>query len=169
MTDLRYNSALILAYCELSPFVLRPMIHVLKLWLASHDLNDPAGRHGRRSMSSYCLTLMAVAYLQHIDVLPNLQENVQVPASADPTNRRLTSTIWLSWGRKQGEMAHISFDRRAPEGWTSAAPGITAAEAVKGFFKYFSGLGNRTFRPTTQIVSVLNGGISNRRNPPARE
>ncbi|KLT42034.1 hypothetical protein CC85DRAFT_319265 [Cutaneotrichosporon oleaginosum] len=163
-----YNSALILAYCEISPFVLRPMIHTLKLWLQVHNLNDPSGQTGLRSMSSYCLTLMSIAYLQHIGALPNLQAGVVVPTSADP---RIASkdSIWLSWGKEQGDIAHVWFKRRPPPGWQPRRPSLTAAEAVRGFFQYFSLLGHDQsyFNPNSQIVSILNGGISSRRNPVA--
>lgn len=143
------------------------MIHTLKLWLESHNLNSPSGAKGPRTMSSYCLTLMAIAYLQHIGVLPNLQADVEVPPSADPRNTGLPNTVWLSWGKEQGDIAHIWFERRAPAGWTSASPNITAAEAVRGFFKFFSQLGAGSFRPDAQIVSLLNGGVSSRRHPQA--
>ncbi|GMK53949.1 hypothetical protein CspeluHIS016_0105350 [Cutaneotrichosporon spelunceum] len=154
-----YNSILILAYCEISPFVLRPMIHVLKLWLELHDLNDPAGNKGPRTMSSYCLTLMAIAYLQHLAVLPNLQSGVQGPASADPSYRGLKNTVWVSWGKEKGDAAHIWFERRPPAGWASAQPRLTAAEAVRGFFKFFSKARWGSFDPNTQFISVLNGGF----------
>ncbi|BEI90831.1 uncharacterized protein CcaverHIS019_0309010 [Cutaneotrichosporon cavernicola] len=166
-----YNSCLILAYCELSPFVLRPMIHVLKLWLESHNLNDPSGVKGLRTMSSYCITLMAIAYLQHIAVLPNLQSAVEVPASADPGNTGLENTVWVSWGKRQGDIAHIWFERHPPAGWVSAKPRVTASEAVRGFFQFFSRSASESFDPNTQLISLLNGGIISRRYPqaPGRE
>ncbi|WOO77430.1 Poly(A) RNA polymerase GLD2 [Vanrija pseudolonga] len=163
-----YNSLLIQAYARVSPYVFRPMIHALKKWAAVHNLNDYTVRSKTpTTMSSYCLTLMAIAYLQKIEALPNLQKGVVVPPECDPTDLRQRDAIWISWGREQGQLAHIWFRQEAPAGWTTKHPHLTAAQAVFGFFRYYCGQrGERdVFDPRTQFVSVLNGGILIRPHP----
>lgn len=117
-------------------------------------------------MSSYCVTLMAIAYLQHLKVLPNLQAGVDVPPSADPRDTGLENTVWLSWGKEQGDIAHIWFERRAPAGWVSSSADLTAAEAVRGFFQFFSRV-QGSFNPDNSFISILNGGVTTRRHPTA--
>ena len=160
-----YNSRLILAYCDISPYVLRPLIHVLKLWASAKQVNDPSGASGPPSMSSYCLTLMAIGYLQHLGALPNLQANINVPIPSLPWDTGDPDLIWVGWGKSQGIPVHIGFATKAPPDWRPRNPDLTASEAVKGFFAFFSGshgpVGER-FNFVTQIVSILNGGIISR-------
>lgn len=162
--DARYNSALILAYCEISPFILRPLVHALKLWASAQDLNDPSGAKGPATMSSYCLTLLAIGYLQQRGHLPNLQAGINVPIPSYPTDRDDPDLIWVSWGKSQGLHAHVAFNRKPPADWVQKDKDLTAAEAVKGFFAFFSSTpatessGPRYDRENT-IISVLNGGV----------
>ncbi|TXT15852.1 hypothetical protein VHUM_00355 [Vanrija humicola] len=163
-----YNSLLIEAYARVSPYVFRPMVYALKKWAAAHDLNDYAARNKKAAtMSSYCLTLMAIAYLQKIGALPNLQQGVEVPVVCEPSNPRQKDAIWISWGREQGQLAHIWFRQDPPAGWKTKHPHLTAAQAVFGFFRYYSGIRGETdvFDPQKQMVSIVNGGIIPRPRP----
>lgn len=92
-----FNTALLRQYCLRAPSLAR-YLRTVKLWVKSVDLNNPTGERdkGRRSFSSYAITLMTVAYLQvripahsHIRVhatnpvqstghLPNLQADQDV-------------------------------------------------------------------------------------------
>lgn len=153
----RYNSSLILHYCLIAPYILRPMIHGLKLWAKAFNLNDPSGAKGAATMSSYCLTLMAIAYLQYRGVLPNLQANVRAVLPEDPA-REDPDSIWVGFGREQGIKAHIGFDRKPPPGWKSKEPSLTAAEALRGFFSFFNGSSGE-FKFDKQLISILQGGI----------
>jgi hypothetical protein len=159
--DGRYNSSLILAYCEISPFVLRPLIHALKLWASAQDLNDPSGSRGPATMSSYCLTLLAIGYLQQRGHLPNLQSNINIPIPSYPTDTEDPDLIWVAWGKSQGIPTHVAFSKTPPKDWVPKDKDLTASEAIRGFFSYFSstpGPGPRFDREGT-IVSVPNGGV----------
>lgn len=67
------NSALLSEYVHFKP-VIRPFLIFLKVWAKQRHLNDPSGSTGMISLSSYSIMLMAIAYLQHAGVLPNLQD-----------------------------------------------------------------------------------------------
>ncbi|KAK8858589.1 hypothetical protein IAR55_002818 [Kwoniella newhampshirensis] len=162
-----YNSSLILQYCSIAPHLLRPMIHTLKLWASAQDLNDPSGSKGPATMSSYCITLMAIAYLQHRGCLPNLQANVEVPIPCRPADTSDLDSIWVSWSKDQGIRAHVAFDRSPPPGWTSREPNLVAADAVRGFFAFFSQAEPYSphadrFDYDKQIISILQGGVAAR-------
>jgi hypothetical protein len=157
--DGRYNSALILAYCEISPYVLRPLVHTLKLWASAHNLNDPSGARGPATMSSYCLTLLAIGYLQQRGHLPNLQARINVPIPSYPTDVDDPDLIWVSWGKSQGLAAHIAFSKSPPDGWVQKDKDWTAAGAIRGFFKFFSSSSDSGFDREESIISVLNGGV----------
>jgi hypothetical protein len=152
-----YAAQLIQAYCELSPYVLRPLAHLLKYWIKAHGLN----REGAKVLACHAVVLMAIAYLQHAGVLPNIQAGTLAPSS-DPRDESLEDTIWVNWGWEQGMVAHIAFERRAPPGWTPRK--MTAAEAVRGYFKFLA-----DFDFTTHFLSVLHGGVVPRRCPPKSE
>ena len=159
--DERYNSSLILAYCEISPFVLRPLVHALKLWASAQDLNDPSGSRGPATMSSYCLTLLAIGYLQQRGHLPNLQSKINVPIPSHSADTEDADLIWVAWGKSQGIPAHVAFSKTPPKDWVQTDKDLTASEAIRGFFSYFSstpGPGPRFDRENT-IISVPNGGV----------
>lgn len=163
----RYNSRLILAYCEISPHVLRPLIHALKLWSKANHINDPSGRNGTPTMSSYCLTLMAIGFLQHCQVLPNLQEDVEV-SIPDTPEKEGSDVIWAGWGRKTGTKINVGFHKTAPPGWTPAV--VTVSQAIRGFFAFFARHGtSEGFRYDAEIVSILNGGVIERSKPQGQE
>lgn len=163
-----YNSSLILAYANLRPSV-RPMIHAIKKWLKVNALNDPSGANGMTSMSSYCLTLMVISFLQHIGELPNLQEGVDVPGPFRDDDS--PNTIWVGWGRLHGQPAHVWFRKTPPPGWTPRNPDLTVSEAIRAFFAFFGGSGKPgsqgsiRFDMHTQFLSLQNGGVVNRAEP----
>lgn len=68
-----FNSQLICAYADLQPDLVRPLIFFLKHWYSRRELNDPAGKRGSMTFSSYTITLMALQVLQIEGLLPNLQ------------------------------------------------------------------------------------------------
>ncbi|KAJ9479798.1 NTP_transf_2 domain-containing protein [Pseudozyma hubeiensis] len=68
-----FNSQLIQAYANLQPQIVRPLIFLLKHWYSRCELNDPAGKRGSMTFSSYTIALMALQVLQVEGVLPNLQ------------------------------------------------------------------------------------------------
>lgn len=166
----RYNSALILRYCQISPYVLRPMIHALKLWLKAQGLNDPSGASGPASMSSYCLVLMAIAYLQIRGQLPNLQADINVPIPSYPSDVDDPDLVWVCWGKQQGTPCHVAFATHPPEGWKPANPDFTVADALRGFFSYFDiappeSASTPKFDRQNGMISILNGGLLKRVHP----
>ncbi|CDZ97328.1 S-M checkpoint control protein CID1 and related nucleotidyltransferases [Phaffia rhodozyma] len=68
-----YNTSLILSYCLLAPYTLRPLLHAVKHWAKSRKINDASGRSGHPTFSSYTLNLLCVSYMQSCQLLPNLQ------------------------------------------------------------------------------------------------
>lgn len=106
---------------------------------------------------------MAIAYLQSIGALPNLQASAR-DSSAKPHDPNQKDVIWVSWGREQGQVAHIAFERVPPAGWFSTVPHLTVDEALRGFFRYFAvdGAAPR-FQYASQFISIVNGGIVERR------
>lgn len=168
---------MILAYCDLSPYVLRPIIHALKLWAGINGLNDAAGANGPATMSSYCLTLMAIAYLQHRGHLPNLQAEVLAPIP-DRLQDDARDVVWCSWGKPQATKAHVGFNRTPPPGWQPREPDLTAADALRGFFAFYTrpsplslgaGTPSGTFHYDHQVISVLHGGVLHRAEPRGKE
>jgi hypothetical protein len=145
------------------------MIYALKLWAKAFDLNDPSGAHGPPTMSSYCLTLMAIAYFQSRGILPNLQANVHAKIPNDNITEE-PDTVWIGWGKDQGTKAHIGFDRSPPAGWKSAEPEVTAATALRDFFSFFTKQANpkspNKFSYDTQIISIVQGGVAARAKDP---
>ena len=67
------NSKMIRDYCNIQPDLVRPLIYSVKRWLKLRDLNDPSGRSGLVSFSSYAIALLVINYLQRKKLLPNLQ------------------------------------------------------------------------------------------------
>jgi len=119
-------------------------------------------------MSSYCLTLMAIGYLQHLGCLPNLQANVAVPVPDLPKDTTDPEVIWVGWGKEQASRAHIGFDKSPPLGWAARNPDLTVGDAIHGFFSYFSRAispSEDRFDYTSSVMSVLNGGVLRRQHP----
>ena len=175
-----YNSAMINAYCRLSPYQLRPLIHIVKLWSKARDLNNPSGRNGERSLSSYCWALMAIAYMQIKHGLPNLQDEQLVRQAG-----RQDVDIWVGWGRSKGIPARVPFsDRLTAEDIsrldlpTKRWSGVqiihtdeTIGNIVKGFFDFYAGLvqepqgGLSAASYISHTITVWKGGIMKRGLP----
>jgi hypothetical protein len=170
------NSRMILAYCRLAPFTLRPLIHIVKTWAKSRNLNDPSGSQGSPTLSSYCWTLMCIAYLQSIGKLPNLQDSDRVKNCG-----RENCVIWVSWGKPQGQAASVGFaeplvdDDAAPQ-----APKDDIGDIVKGFFMFYYNMlrkdGDYDGEPMVvhngqvpdthrHVISVWKGGLTDRSIP----
>ena len=122
-------------------------------------------------MSSYCLTLMAIAYLQFEGVLPNLQANVKV--ETPETQRTSPDTIWVGWNREQAIKAHIGFARLPPPTWkrSESEERVDVFIALSGFFMFFSTTeeGPNVIDYKTEMVSILNGGIMRRAEPQGQD
>ena len=113
-------------------------------------------------MSSYCLTLMAISYLQYCGCLPNLQVDVRVAIPDLPDDASDPDVIWVGYGRDQGFKAHVGFSKSPPSDWVSRDPDLTAGTAIRGFFRYFSQSYDPSedrFDYSSSILSVLNGGV----------
>jgi hypothetical protein len=157
---------LILHYCDISPHLLRPLIHGVKSWAAAFHINDGAGNRGPVTLSSYNLVLMTIAYLQHRQALPNLQAKSSAPVSDNP-RREEEDAVWTAWGKPQGVRSRVYFDKKPPKGWQPLEPGLTAAQAMRGFIDFYdissdSDEGETRFDYEKQIVSILHGGVLDR-------
>lgn len=123
-------------------------------------------------MSSYCLTLMVIGYLQHRGCLPNLQVHVRVDIPDLPGDTSNPDVVWVGWGKEQGIKAHVGFKKSPPPGWEPGHPDLTVAGAIRGFFAYFS---RTSFSPeerfdySTSAISILNGGVLRRDLEPGSE
>jgi hypothetical protein len=165
-----YNSAMINAYCRLSPFQLRPLIHIVKSWSKARDLNDPSGKDGATSLSSYCWALLAIAYMQEKHALPNLQDEDLVTR-----NGRNGVKVWVGWGRRQGTSADISFVDKLededfkrleldPVEWDGEKflhSENQLGDLVKGFFEFYYQLTKNSEKENnaTLCLSVWKGGV----------
>lgn len=170
------NSRMILAYCRLAPFTLRPLIHTVKTWAKSRNLNDSAGAQGSPTLSSYCWTLMCIAYMQSIGKLPNLQDADRVRAAG-----RQDCVIWVSWGKPQGQAAIIGFAEPSDDDIAAAAAREEdIGSMVKGFFAFYHNMFRKDREnddepsalykgrvPDTRhhVISVWKGGLTNRSVP----
>ncbi|OCF59763.1 hypothetical protein L486_02436 [Kwoniella mangroviensis CBS 10435] len=169
-----YNCSLILAYCQTSPYVLRPLIYTIKKWYKYISGKDPklSNRQNKFKLSSYCLSLICIGYLQHIGQLPNLQEDV-IARRYDTIEEMMKDDelIWGEWGRTQGRAFHTSFSNKPKESWKVRDTKMVVAEVIRGFFQYFAqdtidtksestyAESSDHFNPITHIISPLNGGI----------
>ncbi|KAE8204002.1 hypothetical protein CF335_g2812 [Tilletia laevis] len=68
------NSALISAYCDIRPELVRPLICFVKQCFKHWGFNDPAGANGPATFNSYTLALLVINFLQRRNYLPNLQD-----------------------------------------------------------------------------------------------
>lgn len=99
---------------------------------------------------------MAIAYLQEVGHLPNLQEGVELPTRLDPSNVDLPDTVWVNWGRPQGAAAHVWFREEPAPGWVQEE--MKLGDALLGFFAFLK----NAFDAGTMALSVLNGGVIKR-------
>ena len=117
-------------------------------------------------MSSYCLVLMAIGYLQYLGLLPNLQSGVPF-AIPDDSSKPTGETTWVSWNREQGIKAKVGFSRLPPNTWTPKSLDLSLSQVIRGFFEHFSRAGD--FRHKERLVSILNGGILERSEPQGKD
>ncbi|GHJ88447.1 hypothetical protein NliqN6_4849 [Naganishia liquefaciens] len=154
------NSRMILAYCRLAPFSLRPLIHTVKTWAKSRNLNDSSGAKGSPTLSSYCWTLMSIAYMQIIGKLPNLQDAVSVRAAG-----REDCVIWVSWGKPQGQAANIGFAEPCEDGLAAAAAREDdVGSIVKGFFAFYHTMFRDDREPADKPLAIYDGRVPSTRH-----
>lgn len=99
-----YNSQLILEYCKQSPYLLRPLIHIVKTWSKARKLNDPSGQYGPPSLSSYCWVLICIAFCQDVGIVTNLQHPELLRKSG-----RNGAAVWVGFGKARGRKVEIEF------------------------------------------------------------
>lgn len=68
----------------MNPLV-RPLSVFIKFWAKQRGLNDPSGTP--TTFSSYTLILLVISYLQHLDLLPNLQDPELIASTGTAPNR----------------------------------------------------------------------------------
>lgn len=159
-----FNSRLINSYCNLHPLV-RPLSVFVKFWAKQRGLNNPSG--SPTTFSSYTYILLVISYLQHLDLLPNLQ-NADLIAETGTRRNRFFSTPRSRMGRGASkrnrimrsvgwDVSFVEYDD-APEGYSP--PEADLAELARGFFHYWAD----EFDMHNDIVSIWNG-----RQPLARD
>ncbi|KPV72646.1 uncharacterized protein RHOBADRAFT_55738 [Rhodotorula graminis WP1] len=159
-----FNSRLINSYCNLHPLV-RPLSVFVKFWAKQRGLNNPSG--SPTTFSSYTYILLVISYLQHLDLLPNLQD-ADLIAETGTARNRFFSTPRSRMGRGASkrnrimrsvgwDVSFVEYDA-APEGY--APPEADLASLARGFFHYWAD----EFDMDRDIVSIWNG-----RQPLARE
>ncbi|TRM60966.1 hypothetical protein BD626DRAFT_503353 [Schizophyllum amplum] len=85
-----YNSDLIRAYCDMLPIVCS-FLACIKHWAKRVGMNSPSVSKERVTFSSYTLVLMAIAFMQSKNYLPNLQANL-----SDLPSSTLAGHFWPS-------------------------------------------------------------------------
>ncbi|SJX60987.1 uncharacterized protein SRS1_12213 [Sporisorium reilianum f. sp. reilianum] len=177
-----FNSQLIQAYADLQPQLVRPLIFFLKHWYSRCELNDPAGKHGSMSFSSYTIALMALQVLQIQGVLPNLQSpsllkslnirpnflyarfkrvkrsrNGRPPAVEDETPALKYNVTFATSDAGMQPYTTRALQLAADDAPTNDASTKTSTDRLLGrmlvaFVRFYTQLDRRT-----QVVSVLNG------------
>ncbi|TKA50951.1 hypothetical protein B0A53_05732 [Rhodotorula sp. CCFEE 5036] len=158
-----FNSRLINSYCNLHPLV-RPLSVFIKFWAKQRGLNDPSGTP--TTFSSYTFILLVIAYLQHVDLLPNLQD-ADLIASTGTERNRFFSTPKARARRSRVDriVRSVGWDvtfveyETTPEGY--AAPAANLVDLARGFFHYYAD----EFDMERTAVSVWNGAGLERQRP----
>ena len=158
-----FNSRLINSYCNLHPLV-RPLSVFIKFWAKQRGLNDPSGTP--TTFSSYTFILLVIAYLQHVDLLPNLQD-ADLIASTGTERNRFFSTPKARARRSRVDriVRSVGWDvtfveyETTPEGY--AAPAANLVDLARGFFHYYAD----EFDMERTAVSVWNGAPLERQRP----
>ncbi|GJN93279.1 hypothetical protein Rhopal_006326-T1 [Rhodotorula paludigena] len=160
-----FNSRLINSYCNLHPLV-RPLCVFVKFWAKQRGLNKPSG--SPTTFSSYTLILLVIAYLQRLDLLPNLQDPTLIAQTGTAPQR------FFSTPKAHGKPGHLKKILRSvgwdvtfveydtpPEGYAPREADL--AELARGFFDYYGQAAEGPegaaggFRPEVEIVSVWHG------------
>lgn len=106
--------------------------------------------------------MMAISYLQIRGCLPNLQ--ACTTQDIERIGGEKHNVVFVDWQNDQGTPLVCCFNRHPPPDWRPTEPDLTAADAVRGFFEYFSTKGpvrgtlGRFYYPD-QALSVLHGGL----------
>ncbi|KAJ3998863.1 hypothetical protein F5050DRAFT_1805559 [Lentinula boryana] len=119
-----FNSRLIKHYCDIQP-LLRPMLAFIKGWAKPLGLNKPGIEDGPPTFSSYALTLMTIAFLQNIRLVPNLQD-IDID-EMDPKKVFLHKT----------KLCHTQFRYLKYGEWRPPAR-LALQDALYGWFKFWS-------------------------------
>ncbi|KAK4699619.1 hypothetical protein P7C70_g6642, partial [Phenoliferia sp. Uapishka_3] len=150
-----FNSCLITAYCDLHVAV-RPLCVFIKTWAKQREMNDSAGEKGPFSFSSYTLILLTIAYLQTLELLPNLQDPFLIAKSAIERSRFWTCPrVWSAKGpRKRHVESSIGWDVTFVEHAVVKrhAKPLELRELARGFFEYYT-----EFDVQRKVVSIQNG------------
>lgn len=152
------NSRLINTYCALKKIV-RPLIKVVRYWAKQQGLNDSSGQSGAKSLSSYTLALLVLAYFQSSCVLPNLRNSFGLKfAGVRESFFRLstTGTDSTAWDTRfvKAHMPHSPLPLGTP-----------LLSRLVDFFPWVSRLNMEQ-----QVVHLARGGLASRqtRSPHAR-
>ncbi|KAG8951400.1 hypothetical protein FRC04_006171 [Tulasnella sp. 424] len=147
------NTVLLANYCNAwAP--LRSMIFFIKKWAKSWAFNDASGQDGPSSYSSYCLTLMIVAFLQTRGVLPNLQSNAVGQLDKE------TAGFWLKLKKDKRLWTDTRFESLAvyqKRGWKGRS--MALGDALYGWFRFFA----YEFKYDTHVLDIKKGGLDRRR------
>jgi DNA polymerase sigma len=143
----------------------RKFVSSIKYWASKRGINDAENR----TMNSYSLTLMAIAYLQQIGVLPNLQHTTvlnQYEQKAAATNPQLTTVRPYAneeqhWKNVLNESLLTTYS--IPQEWLQHAQSSSftippLSDAIIGFLHFYATI----FNPTQHIISVRHGGLVKR-------
>ncbi|CDR35619.1 hypothetical protein NBRC10512_006491 [Rhodotorula toruloides] len=159
-----YNSRLINSYCNLHPLV-RPLSVFIKFWAKQRGLNNPAGTP--TTFSSYTLILLVISYLQHLEILPCLQDPDLIARAGTPPKLFFTTPkTHARNGRRRGEIlasigwnvTFVEYDA-APKEYEPAPAELL--ELARGFFHYYAD----EFDMENYIVSVWRGQPLPRQRP----
>ena len=156
------NSRLINAYCNLHPLI-RPLCVFIKFWANQRDLNDPSGQAGPVTLSSYTLILLVIAYLQHIDFVPNLQADDLIEEhQVERTRFFSTPKVMMRRGKMTALRGSTGWDVTFVEDLPEAPRGTTRLkDLARGFFDYYGS----TFQCEKEVVSIQHGSPFPRKNP----
>ena len=163
------NSKLLRAYVSQDSRV-RPLLLMIKEFAKARGICDPAGNGNRfiklATISSYAYCLMAIAYLQHLGILPNLQSSslnperklITVPATRDPFGEQITVDVSFADVRMSGQELSIKTATDADMVWGET--GVTSL--LEGFLHYY---GYEYQYGSNIAVSIRDGGFVAFENP----
>ncbi|BGP19664.1 hypothetical protein JCM10213v2_007760 [Rhodosporidiobolus nylandii] len=135
-----FNSRLINSYCNLHP-VVRPLSVFIKFWAKQRGLNNPSGTP--TTFSSYTLILMIIAYLQTLNLLPNLQSASLIEQTGTERTRFFSTPKGRSKRYKRivrsvgWDVTFVEYDEGPPEGYEPRE--VDIVELARGFFRYYGG------------------------------
>ncbi|KAJ7740938.1 hypothetical protein DFH07DRAFT_61880 [Mycena maculata] len=138
------NSDLIRRYCELN-HVLVDMVLYIKKWAKPLGLNHPSSRNrGPVTFSSYALVMMAIGFLQHRGLLPNLQEGL--PPLRDG---QIEGTFWL----RHPSVLRCDVRYNEARDWTPPEQ-VPVHQLIHDWFKFWA----LEFDYKEEMISIRHGG-----------